>query len=56
MKKLIVIVGVTYFVTHRWDSMTQGDRNKIKAQAKELAYKAAQVIGRELEELGYRVA
>lgn len=56
MKKLILIAGATYFVTRHWDKMSQRDRNKVKIQAKKFGYKAAQFVGRELEELDYRLA
>jgi hypothetical protein len=55
-EKLIFIAGATYFVTRRWDKLSQRDRTKIKNQAKKLGYKAAQFVGRELEELDYRLA
>jgi hypothetical protein len=56
MKKLIFVVGATYFVTRHWENMSQRDRNKLKTKTKKLASKTAQVIGRELGELDYRRA
>lgn len=56
MKKLIIIVGATYLATRHWDKMSQGDKTKIKTQAKNLGYKVAQFIGRELEEIDHRMA
>lgn len=56
MKKLIFVVGATYFATRHWEKMSQRDRNKLKTKAKKLASKTAQVIGRELEEFDYRMA
>jgi hypothetical protein len=56
MKKLIFIAGATYFVTRRWYKMPQSDKNKVKTNAKTLAYKAGELVGRGLEELDYRMA
>lgn len=56
MKKLVFIVGATYFATRHWDNMPEGDKTKFKDKAKTLGYKAAQFIGRELEEIDYRMA
>lgn len=56
MKKLIFVVGATYFATRHWEKMSQRDRTKLKNKVKKLASKTAPVIGRELEDLDYRMA
>lgn len=56
MKKLLLVAGITYLVTRHWDQMPERDKTKTKQQAKDLVYKTAQFVGRELEELDYRMA
>jgi hypothetical protein len=56
MKKLIFIAGATYFVTRRWDKLPESAKNKVRTNAKNLAYKAGEMVGRGLEELDYRMA
>ena len=67
MKKLIIVAGATYFVTRHWEKMSPRDKKQLGKQVSkvvgelgenivDLGYKVAQVIGRGMEEVDYRMA
>lgn len=48
MKKLIFIAAGTYFATRHWGKLSNRDKNKIKAQTRDLISKSSAKAAKEL--------